>query len=482
MMVTVTSRLFSPYLRDRAESYLKKFAKRAKTQTPVEWRIDEKTLTGKVFRKNQSGTFLDTDGTRYSLAKTPRMIRLTSSTLTHAELTALNHRRPLPPETFDARYLPHPMLQIVVDYEPPSDWQVVAVCDPSDPNEPTGSPAIWTPMFGEKLPERIGRRKLPEKFIDHCDHCTSGPRRRKRTLIVRSPKGQTKIVGSTCLLSYTGISPDDLEKLMNIATRPPPEEAGGGYFGGRAYTTTHPTSVLNDLVAAYALKNRNYRSGMGSLLLNGVAEFHGDEVAVGVVHMETKKFTETFRIANVWPKRFKGRYNMEDLAYLVEPTPDSQMLALSFASAIEAMKDDRPSEFSRKVLSVAESGMVYKKTWNVYAGASSRWLKTVHAEWFDAVEEAKPKETTKRLPHDVGERITVKCRFVEQRITRNGYTLTEFVTDKNEAIVSFGKFDYKRHGLKPNDRITLTGTVKRHGSFKDNESTTLNRLTVEAKE
>ena len=157
MMVTVTSRLFSPYLRDRAESYLKKFAKRAKTQTPVEWRIDEKTLTGKVFRKNQSGTFLDTDGTRYSLAKTPRMIRLTSSTLTHAELTALNHRRPLPPETFDARYLPHPMLQIVVDYEPPSDWQVVAVCDPSDPNEPTGSPAIWTPMFGENCPkESVG--------------------------------------------------------------------------------------------------------------------------------------------------------------------------------------------------------------------------------------------------------------------------------------------------------------------------------------
>ena len=98
-MVHVTSRLFSPYLRDRAESYLKKFAKRAKTQTPVEWRIDEKTLDGKVFRKNKSGTFLDTDGTRYSLAKTPRMIRLTSSTLTHAELTASteNLRRSVSP-------------------------------------------------------------------------------------------------------------------------------------------------------------------------------------------------------------------------------------------------------------------------------------------------------------------------------------------------------------------------------------------------
>ena len=95
---------------------------------------------------------------------------------------------------------------------------------------------------------------------------------------------------------------------------------------------------------------------------------------------------------------------------------------------------------------------------------------------------SKPKETTKRLPHDVGERVTVKCRFVEQRITKNGYTLTEFVTEKNESIISFGKFDYKSYGLKPNQRITLSGTVKRHGSFRDNESTTLNRLTLEAKE
>jgi len=482
MMVQITSRLFSPYLRDRAESYLKKFAKRAKSQTPVTWQIIEKTLDEKVFRKNKSGPFHSTDGSRWSFKKVPRELRLTSTNLTHQQLTAIKHHRPLPPETFEARYKPHPVVQIIVDYDPPSDWQVVAVCDPADPNNPAESDAIWTPMFGEKLPEKIGRKKLPVKFLDHCDHCASGTRRRKRTLVVRSPKGSTKIVGSTCLLSYTGISPDDLEKLMNIATRPPPDEAGGGYFGGRAYTLTHPTSVLNDLVAAYALKNRAYRSGMGGLLLNGVAEFHGDEVAVGVVHMETKKFTETFRIANVWPKRFKGLHMMADLAYLVEHTPETQLLALSFASAIEAMKDDKPSEFSRKVLTVAKSGMVYKKTWNVYAGASSRWLKTVHAEWFGAVEEAKPKETTKRLPHDVDERVTVKCRFVEQRITKNGYTLTEFVTEKNESIISFGKFDYKRYDLKPNDRITLTGTVKRHGSFNGNESTTLNRLTLEAKE
>jgi len=151
-------------------------------------------------------------------------------------------------------------------------------------------------------------------------------------------------------------------------------------------------------------------------------------------------------------------------------------LASDFAQAVDDMKNDRPSDFTRKVLSVAESGVVQRKTWNVYAGASSRWLKKIHENWFGQKSGVKPDEKTKSYTGEIGERIAVKVFYHSQRETKNGYTITEFRSQKNEAFVTFGTADISQ--IKTGDKLLLTGTIKRHGAFNGNGSTTLNRITM----
>ena len=158
----------------------------------------------------------------------------------------------------------------------------------------------------------------------------------------------------------------------------------------------------------------------------------------------------------------------------VKPPAKVMMLASDFAQAVEDMKNDRPSDFTQKVLSVAECGVVQRKTWNVYAGASSRWLKKIHEQWFAEKSDIKPESKTKSYTGEIGERITVKVFYHSQRETKNGYTITEFRTKKNEAFVTFGKADVDH--IKTGDKLLLTATIKRHGAFNGNGSTTLNRI------
>ncbi len=391
-----------------------------------------------------------------------------------------------PPDVFkESQFVGYSTVQIKARYTPPSKWRVISVCDPADPNNPQDTPAIYTAMFGEKIPERVGRKKLPEKYIDQCDHCTSGRRRRKQVFIVESPKGQKRWVGKTCLKSYTGLDPKDLEDLLRYATASPEEPTS---HGGRVSETTFETSLMNMLIGAYATQKIPYKSGLGHTLLFSSVKYLEDEDLLELGQWSRTHPTRPvewrplLKLPNIFNIKRNADINntlpMHTLLNMMEWRPSAKvmMLASDFAQAVEDMKNDRPSDFTRKVLSVAECGVVQRKTWNVYAGASSRWLKKIHEQWFAEKSDIKPESKTKSYTADAGQRITVKVFYHSQRETRNGYTITEFRTAKNEAFVTFGQADVG--GIKTGAKLTLTGTVKRHGEYQGNGSTTLNRISI----
>jgi len=388
-----------------------------------------------------------------------------------------------PPEVFkESKFVGYSTVQIKAQYTPPSKWRVITVCDPADPNNPQDTPAIYTPMFGEKIPERVGRKKLPHKYTDQCDHCTSGKRRRKQVYIVESPKGQKRYVGKTCLKSYTGLDPKDLEDLLCYAKASPEEPTS---HGGRVSETTFETSLMNMLIGAYATQKMPYKSGLGRSLLFSFVKYLPDENLLELGRWDTdlrgrRTWEPQFKIANIFdlrrpddlPSDWQMHMLLQNMSW--RPSAKIMMLASDFAQAVEDMKNDRPSDFTRKVLSVAECGVVQRKTWNVYAGASSRWLKKIHEQWFNEKSDIKPEQKTVAHTGEVGERITVKVFYHSQRETKNGYTITEFRTKKNEAFVTFGTADISQ--IKTGDKLLLTGTIKRHGAFNGNGSTTLNRI------
>lgn len=499
---------FNGYNQDAVLKSVQKFAKRAESRNiPFSFEIkDPKIKKFKAFRKVKKGDkffpFVDSSGGFWGF---------------NTEYDSLNHEPDFPHSVFftlnpnitppEKRLSPQEISKfqfkekssskiLVVNYDPPSKWDVIASCEPADPNNPDGSPAIWNmipiydpktfDMFYPPLIEKIGRKKLPEKFIDHCDHCNSGKRKRNKVLVVKDPKGSMKIVGRSCLLSYTGLDPTDLETLIDMTMRGDGISSGGGWT-----KSTIPNRLVKLMLAAYGLKNHSYRKGIGSMLCDPSRPsprekppswlLQKDDTYV-LHYWDTREkawWKSDWVIANPFrstPKKEITAFELPNYVYVGDLKPEIEALTVMWETYIDSMKTQPSSDFTRKVLAVHDADVCTSKTVNVYAGASSRWLKTIHEEWFNAQAEMKKDEPTKALNLDAGTRFTKTVRFFDQRHTKNGYVLTEFRTPENEAIVSFGGFDAT--GLKPNDEITITATVTRHGSWQGNGSTTVNRIVV----
>ena len=481
-----------PSHEQRVTTSLKRFEKRCISRNiPFKYALaiydpKEKRAFTKDTRKIPD--FLDSEGGAWRLAEgSNRTVK--SQHLAEIFSSKYSAKKPSPDIFKSAMQKGYKTLSVSATYTPPSNWKVVAQVEPADPNNPQDTPAIYTAMFNQKIPERVGRKKLPHKYIDQCDHCSSGRKRRKKVFIVESPKGQKRYVGSSCLKTYTGLDPSDLENLLMMANSDP--ESSGSY-GGRYSETTFDTSFMDMLIGAYATQKEPYKSGLGRTLLHSQAIYHRSNETLELGHWhEPLNGKREWRKAAVIQNIFDfGKEHAKDIEntlasnplyhvknhYRLKIPPNIMLLASDFAQAVDDMKNDRPSDFTRKVLSVAESGVVQRKTWNVYAGASSRWLKKIHENWFGQKSGVKPDEKTKSYTGEIGERIAVKVFYHSQRETKNGYTITEFRSQKNEAFVTFGTADISQ--IKTGDKLLLTGTIKRHGAFNGNGSTTLNRITM----
>lgn len=498
---------FNGYNEDAVLKAVEKFSKRAESRNiPFSFEIKEPKLHKfKAFRKAKKGDkvfeLMDSSGGYWAFSKKYDSF-IHEADFDHLVFTLLNpkitppEKRLSPQEVSNFKFKDKSSTKtLIVEYDPPTKWEVIASCEPANPDNPDGSPAIWNmiPRYDPKtfemvyppLIEKIGRKKLPEKYLDHCDHCKSGKRKRAKVLVVKDPKGSMKIVGRSCLLSYTGLDPTDLETLIDMT-----KWADGGGGGGHRWTkSTIPTRLVKIMVSAYALKNHSYRKGMGSTLCDPPRPRRGevgnkwilekDSYQLHWYHPHEKKWKKLdWVIGNPFKNPLKeiSQHEFPELVYHLDLKPEIETMTVLWDTYIDNMKTQPSNDFTRKVLSVHDADVCTSKTINVYAGASSRWLKTIHEEWFNAQTEMVKDEPTKALNLDVGIRFTKAVRFFDQRHTKNGYTLTEFRTPQNEAIVSFGNFDAT--GLKPNDEITITATVKRHGSWQGNGSTTVNRIVV----
>ena len=79
----------------------------------------------------------------------------------------------------------------------------------------------------------------------------------------------------------------------------------------------------------------------------------------------------------------------------------------------------------------------------------------------------------------IGSRSDWMVKVVGRRVTSGFYgdtVIFEMVTESGDKLVWFCSGDSQ--GLKEGGIFTLKGTVKRHGDFKDEKQTTINRCKV----
>ena len=355
-------------------------------------------------------------------------------------------------------------------------WSVIAEVEPVSGDDNT---AIYTKFGDEPLPEKIGRKKLPQKYHDQCDHCKSGKRNRHSAFVVKSEKtNRYRWVGKTCLNEYTGLEWKLVQKLMSYRTQSNESSSGAGWITNRSAETTK--QKVAESIARFYKANGAYEKQIGHKL----KEIRLEDFDEGEVYDDGYIYGE-----NLWRTKIdKGYYHFEKgqrthrngIKYgkpSVKMSISRQIsLEKSFLDYVDKLEPT--GEYDRKVKKLHDAGSFKKKFYTTYAGISYGWMNYLNDLLLEKKGVEVKKEPTKKLNLEIGDTFEGKVIFIDKFSKGQGWTLYKFITPNNEAIVTFN--DNACGDLKIGDTYQMRGRVKGHKSFKNEYSTTIGgRVKVE---
>ena len=356
-------------------------------------------------------------------------------------------------------------------------WSVIAQVEPISSKDST---AVYTKFNNEDLPEKIGRKKLPQKYHDQCDHCKSGKKNRHSAFVVKSEKtNRYRWVGKTCLNDYTGLDFNIVTKLMNYRSQSGESSSGAGWITPRSAEVTKQN--IAHMVARFYDANGAYIKQIGRKLKDiPIHDFDTGEIQDDGYIYAKKTLVRAKPSKNYYEIEFGTRtrqgiwwYDDEKIKISKDRCVTLQKSFLDYVDKIEPTGD-----YDRKVKKLHDAGAFKKKFYATYAGISYGWMTWLN----DLLKEKKgvevKKEPTKKLNLEIGETFEGKVTFIDKFSKGTGWTLYKFITPNNEAIVTFN--DRACSDLEIGDTFTMRGTVKGHKSFKKDYSTTIGgRVKVE---
>jgi hypothetical protein len=344
-------------------------------------------------------------------------------------------RRELDPETHEPRVL----VDVEVDGAAPSyqGWTFVASV------ERYGDELLVTTAPGETVPADFDRTALAQT----CDHCKAS-RGRKQTFLVRHEDGRTLRVGSTCIKDFLG---HNLPSLGMFRILRELDEFAGGLGEGRELWSV-------DLVAFLTVVAMHIRAG--------------GFVSRGRASEDMRLVATADEVLGWYAAAAKGKR-------VEEPTDaDAEMAGRVLQWALDV--DAEGNDYLTNVQVVARAGFVMDTTVGIAASIQS----AAGRAWEREVKEQAARNLAETSDHfgTVGERASWQVTVLGCYTTEGYYGTTfiyKFVTADGNAATWFSS---RSADIEVGESCWLTGTVKKHDTYRGTAETHLTRCKVSTDE
>lgn len=229
------------------------------------------------------------------------------------------------------------------------DWEVCGVIEPS-------------PIEGKNFVNLAPNSNLKgNDYLTHdlrCDHCNT-LRRRSKCVIIRS-KDTVKVVGSTCLKSYTGISPE-------AALLPWDTENIFGEYGNSAGGEPHIKTITVIRHALSCIRVDKGYTSKADCYANESGETNGKVPTASTI-------CTLLWGTDSYAKNLRTEY---------APTDEDITKAASILEEWKSIDEATADDFTMKLLICAQAECLPAKQMAVVAGGCSGWLKrnARQAEW-----------------------------------------------------------------------------------------------------
>ena len=373
------------------------------------------------------------------------------------------------------RTITHTVHDLTVLMSPLSqEWQLLYTVSPADPTEGDGSLSIVS--VNPTITNNAGlmhtvETTMPTTFKDTCDHCNSGKRGRHKTMVFQHIDDKDIVnIGSSCVLEYTGVDPALIESIIEFKAMATTNQTGGR-FG--SWVSTMSTEEFALRTASWMLGHSKYQRGLGNEIMTmGL----GINTADGVLSWGYREW-QTNKFIPVFPAHGVASHTDNETEF----TDECMELASRFHEYCINLSGN--SSFEHSVRNIYKAGVVTAKTCNMAGGIVASFIKTERKQ---AVE--KVKETSKGAPSvhmgTVGDKITVNGAVVTFIRTIDGYygttTLTKMSDGNGAHLVWFRSGN--KSDLQVGNTVDITGTVKKHDKYGDENQTVITRCKFELKE
>lgn len=331
--------------------------------------------------------------------------------------------------------------QITLSGETPrfNGWRLIASVDNVE-----GKP-IFRTVPGESVPES-------QYGIDpqHCDHCKTR-RYRTETFIIGHEDGRLMQIGRQCIRDFLGWDVGPIVAYFEFIQSMADEPEGG--FGSYLRPSWDPKSIIRvacDVVSVtgFYRKSTEDDSTKGTVL--------------DIINPPSMRYETSYR---------EWQHMVEEYT----SNPDrSQALYDATMAAIPTLDVTR-SEWAYNVKTLASAERIETKHVGILASAVILGLR--------ALEDQVRREVEKRQPSsfigNVGDKITFDATLNDERVTQSYYgTSILYTFGASGDIVKW--FSSKDLGLTKGHTYRVTGTVKKHETYREQRSTLITRAKVES--
>ncbi len=336
----------------------------------------------------------------------------------------------------------------------PSGWSALAILEKAE-----GSNRVLIKKIPDVEDNLIDY--IPDEWNGDCQHCKMN-RKRNSTILVKSPEGEVKQVGTSCLFEYTGIDPQliasfyaAMESKKNYPM-PWDEDSGGGK---PSYSPEWPLIEFLIICHRFFGFKGAYIKKMGNVILNSCALKREDNY-----YLAPCPLPDNYRVNNTTPQ-------------MLHPSEEHYEVADEIITYIKNLKAKTDFEYNLQTVVVGD--FVSKKT----AGfAAAMWFVWNRAKEQGRLEELfNPTEAKGEHLGVIGERIEFDAT-VTKKVGSIGYfgetTMFIFQTDDGDEVIWWSS-SKKKDLPQVGDYVNVKGRVKKHGDFKGKKNTSITRPTIQ---
>lgn len=294
-----------------------------------------------------------------------------------------------------------------------------------------------------------------------CDHCGHN-RKRGKTFLIQGPDGERKQIGSTCVQSYLGMSPEGLRYMFDSPLESVRESRGGG--GGISYPETEQSLAIALAVSNNGMDYRPTRLDDSTVQRVREALYGGDRV-------DKEWRTATLEEAEA----LQDSGAVDELRRKIDALPDDSdytrnMKALvntsaarsqHFAMLVSAVSVVQREERERRIAQEKEERERAKKE-----------KRDSFTEGYYAPVDTKITKGTKMTV--VSTRQFETSDYYGNSITKTAVTMR---SEDGHMVSWFSNNNFGEGEMEPGSEIEISsGVVKKHGSYDGIDQTMLSRV------